>query len=73
MNDKKDKKLGSSPLRSHVERLSRVFALFWGFIILLGFAATYFHRVLPWIADAVSLGVVAWVVIAIVRWRRSKW
>lgn len=68
-----DKKKGNSPLRGHVERLLRLFALFWGFIILLGSATTYFRPILPWIAGAVSLGVVAWVAIAVIRWRRSRW
>lgn len=70
---KDDKGKFPAPFKSYVERLSRLFALFWGFIIAIGALATYFHPILPWIAGAVSLGVTAWVVIAIVRWQRSKW
>jgi hypothetical protein len=54
-------------------RATRIILLCWGVIIAVGSLATYFHSLMPWIAGAVSLGVAAWVVIAVVRWRRSKW
>lgn len=62
-----------APMRGPLERAGRIILLFWGFIIAIGALATYFHPLLPWVAGAVSLGVVSWVMIAVIRWRRSKW
>jgi hypothetical protein len=62
-----------SPFKGPLERVTRVIMVIWGFFIFLGALTIYLRPILPWIAGGVSLAIATWVVIAIVRWRRSKW
>jgi cytochrome c biogenesis protein CcdA len=54
-------------------RLSRVFIFLWGLVIALGALTTYLRPILPWIAGGIVVAVATWIVVAFVRWRRSKW
>jgi hypothetical protein len=62
-----------APFKGPLDRATRIVLLFWGFIIAIGAVSTYFRPILPWIAGGVLVAFTTWVVIAVVRWRRSKW
>jgi hypothetical protein len=62
-----------SPFKGPLERVARIVLLLWGFIIAIGALTTYFRALLPWIAGGVLVAFTVWVVIAVIRWRRSKW
>lgn len=62
-----------SLFKKPLERVARVLLLIWGFFIFVGALTVYLRPILPWIAGGVSLAIAAWVVVAIIRWRRSKW
>lgn len=67
-----DKK-GLSPFKPYLERGIRTVALIWWVFIAIGCLTTYLRPLLPWIAGAVVIAVTTWIIIAVVRWRRSKW
>jgi hypothetical protein len=62
-----------SPFKAPLERATRVLLLIWGFLIFLSALTVYLRPFLPWIVGGVSLAIATWVVIAVIRWRRSKW
>lgn len=47
--------------------------LLLGTVIALRLAVCYLQPILPWVAGAIGLGTAIWVLVAIVRWRRSRW
>ncbi len=68
-----DKKKWVSPFKPYVERgIRTVFVIYW-VIVAIGILTVYLRPILPWIAGGVVIAVTTWVVIAVVRWRRSKW
>lgn len=68
-----DGKKFMSPFRAPLGRASRVLLFIWGFFIFIGALTVYLRPILPWIAGGVSLAMVIWVVVAVIRWRRSRW
>lgn len=68
-----DDKKSLPQLRGLVERPTRIILLFWAFIITLGAITRYLRPVLPWIAGTVAALFIIWMVVAIIRWRRSRW
>jgi hypothetical protein len=62
-----------SPFKGLLGRATRAILLIWGFFIVLSALTVYLRPILPWIAGGVSLAITAWVVVAVIRWRRSKW
>lgn len=62
-----------SPFQPQLERIFRLVLLVWFIFIAIGAIAAYVRPLLPWIAGGVVLAVTTWIVVAVVRWRRSKW
>lgn len=44
-----------------------------GTVIALRLAVCYLQPIWPWIAGAIGLGVVVWLLVALIRWRRNRW
>lgn len=61
------------PLSGPFERVFHASLMLLGAVIALNLAVSFLRPLLPWIA--VSLGVVSvvWIVVVVIRWRRSKW
>ena len=68
-----DDKKRLSPFKPYLEKVIRTVALLWWGVVAIGVLATYLRPILPWIATGVVIAVTTWTVIAVVRWRRSKW
>jgi hypothetical protein len=66
-------KKAQSPLKSPVEWIFRASALLLGATIALNLAVVFLRPVLPWLIGGTALAATMWVVIAVARWRRSKW
>ena len=62
-----------SPTRQPIEWVFRASLLLLGATIALNVATAYLQPVLPWLLGGFSLALFTWLVIAIVRWRRSRW
>jgi hypothetical protein len=67
-----EKKPGS-PLKSPVEWVFRASVLLLGATIALNLAVVFLRPVLPWLIGGAALAATMWVVVAVARWRRSKW
>ena len=67
--EKKDQ----SPVRNPIEWIFRVSVLLLGAVIALNLAIAFLRPILPWIIGGIALAATAWLVIAIVQWRRSRW
>jgi hypothetical protein len=48
-------------------------ALLLGAVIALNIAVTFLRPILPWLIDGFALAATAWITIAVIRWRRSRW
>jgi hypothetical protein len=59
--------------RSLAERAFHTSLLILGIAIALNVAVAYLQAVWPWIVGVLAIGSTVWGVIAIVRWRRSRW
>lgn len=51
----------------------RVSFMLLGATIALNLAVAFLRPVLPWIVGGVVLVSCAWIAVAVVRWRRSRW
>lgn len=67
MSDKKD------PVSNPLHLLWHGCLVVLGCVLVLNVAVTLLQPILPWIIGGVSIAFVLWVVIAIIRWRRSRW
>jgi hypothetical protein len=67
-----DEKKPATPMRG-VEWVFRASALLLGAVIALNLAIAFLQPILPWIIGGILLAFVGWVVVALVRWRRSRW
>lgn len=63
----------SGDKRNALERVFGMALLFLGIVIVLDLAIGYLRAILPWLAGGAAIAGTAWLGIAIVRWRRSKW
>jgi hypothetical protein len=68
-----EEKKGPWPMRSPFEWVFRASALLLGAVVALNLAITFLRPILPWIIGGVLLVLLGWLVVAIVRWRRSRW
>lgn len=66
-------KKGESPMGNPFAWALRASLLCLGVAIAINLAVAFLRPVLPWIVAAVALGSCAWIAVAIVRWRRSRW
>lgn len=62
-----------SPLRRPADWVFRASMLLLGAVIALNLAIALLRPILPWLLGGVAVAVLAWVVVAIVRWKRSQW
>lgn len=63
----------SGDSKGPVERAFRASLLVLGIAFALNMAIEYLRSVVPWLIGVVVAGAIAWIVVAIIRWRRSKW
>jgi hypothetical protein len=68
-----DGKKPFSPFKPYLERAFRAVLLVWLLLVAIEALIAYLRPILPWIAAGVVIATTTWVVIAVVRWRRSKW
>ncbi len=47
--------------------------LLLGAVIALNLAIAFLRPILPWLIGGVTLVAIAWIAVAVVRWRRSRW
>lgn len=47
--------------------------LIFGSIVLLNLTVAYLEPILPWLVGAAGIGLVLWVVLTVIRWRRNRW
>jgi membrane protein YdbS with pleckstrin-like domain len=64
-----DKKLPTSPIRW----LFNASLMVLGSVIALQLAVCYIQPIWPWIVGMIALFGVIWLVIALARWRQSRW
>ncbi len=62
-----------SPLRRPADWAFRVSMLILGAVIALNLAIALLRPILPWLIGTAALAAVAWIAVAVVRWRRSRW
>ena len=62
-----------NPLKRGVWLVVRGYMLLMGIILSLLWAIDTLGPYLPWIGGFIALGTTIWIVVAIVRWRRSRW
>lgn len=62
-----------SPMGNPFAWLLRACFMVLGAAIALNLAVAFLRPVLPWIVCAVAVAAVVWIVVAVVRWRRSRW
>jgi hypothetical protein len=51
----------------------RASLLILGAVIALNLAVAYLRPIMPWLIGGFALASTVWIVIAIIRWRRSRW
>jgi membrane protein YdbS with pleckstrin-like domain len=69
MGDKKPE----SPMRSPFEWAFHASLLLLGAVIALNLSVAYLRPILPWLSGGIALSAIVWIVIAVLRWRRSRW
>jgi membrane protein YdbS with pleckstrin-like domain len=68
-----DEKKEPSPMKNPIAWVFRASVLLLGAVIALNVAIAYLQPILPWIIGGIALAAVGWLVVAIIRWRRSRW
>ena len=64
---------GKSHMRRPVDWVFRASMLLLGAVIALNLAIALLRPVLPWLIGGAVVGGVIWIVVAVVRWRQSRW
>lgn len=67
-----DKKPGS-PMTNPFLSIFRASALILGAVIALNLAVVFLRPILPWLFGGFALAASTWILVAVWRWRRSKW
>jgi membrane protein YdbS with pleckstrin-like domain len=62
-----------SPMRNPFLWVFHASLLLLGAVIALNLSVAFLQPILPWIVGCISLAALAWIVVGIVRWRRSRW
>jgi membrane protein YdbS with pleckstrin-like domain len=62
-----------SPMRNPFLRAFHASLLLLGAVIALNVSVAFLRPILPWIIGCISLVAVAWIVVGVIRWRRSRW
>ncbi|MDL2081961.1 hypothetical protein QNN03_36605 [Streptomyces sp. GXMU-J15] len=66
-------KKGESPMHNPLAWVVRACFMVLAATIALNLAVEFLRPVLPWIVGGSALGACAWIAVAVVRWRRSRW
>ncbi len=61
------------PTRDPIRWIWRASLLLFGSVVLLNLAVGYLRPILPWLIGGGGIALILRVVIAVVRWRRSRW
>jgi hypothetical protein len=67
-----DKK-SESPMSNPFAWMFRASILLLGTVIALNLAVAWLCPILPWLLGGFALVAIGWTVIAVWRWRRSRW
>jgi hypothetical protein len=67
-----DEKPGS-PMKNPVGWVFHASLMLLGAAIALNLAVAFLCPVLPWLIGGAGLIATTWIVIAVIRWRRSRW
>jgi membrane protein YdbS with pleckstrin-like domain len=62
-----------SPMRNPFQWAFHASLLLLGAVIALNLSIAFLQPILPWIIGCLSLVAVTWIVVGIIRWRRSRW
>jgi hypothetical protein len=68
-----DEKKDPSPMRNPIAWVFHASMLLLGAVIALNLAIAYLRPILPWVVGGSLLVGITWLVVAIVRRRRSRW
>jgi len=68
-----DTKQDHNPMRNPFRTVFHGSLLVLGAVIALNLAVAYLQPILPWIVGAIGIAFVIWLVVVLVRWRRSRW
>jgi len=63
----------SGETKNPLQRAFRASLLVLGIVVMLNLAIGYLRPIIPWLAGTAAIGLAVWVVIAVIRWRRSRW
>jgi hypothetical protein len=61
------------PWKDPFQWLFRACLLLMGSAIALNLAMAFLCPILPWLIGTVAFVAVTWIVVSVVRWRRSQW
>lgn len=59
--------------KNPVGRVFHASLMLLGAVIALNLAVAFLCPILPWLIGGFALAAVTWIVIAVMRWRRSRW
>jgi hypothetical protein len=68
-----DEKKEPSPMKNPIAWVFRASVLLLGSVIALNVAIASLRPILPWLIGGIGLAAATWLVVAIIRWRRSRW
>ncbi|SMD14481.1 hypothetical protein [Kibdelosporangium aridum] len=66
-------KKSESPVTNPVPWIFHTSLLLLGAVIALNLAIEFLRPIWPWLIGGFVLMAISWIVVAIVRWRRSRW
>ncbi|WP_436495537.1 hypothetical protein [Actinokineospora sp. HUAS TT18] len=64
---------GFDPIGDSVQQLFRVCVLVLAGVLALKWAIEAVQEMLPWIIGAFAVVALGWIVVRLIRWRRSRW
>lgn len=62
-----------SPMRNPFQLVFHASLLLLGAVIALNLSVAFLRPILPWIVGGIALIAVVWIVVGVIRWRRSRW
>lgn len=64
---------GPGDVKGLAQRIFHACLFLLGAAIAINVAVAYLEPVIPWLISAAVVVFLGWLVVAIVRWRRSRW
>ena len=62
-----------APSRDPFRWIWRASLFIFGSVVLLNLAVAYRQPIMSWLIGAAGIALALWVVVAIIRWRQSRW